>query len=51
MGESEYEQETKLKKIFLELKDGFKKLDSIPDAAKQQSLLKDLTAKMQEGKK
>ncbi|EIE27118.1 hypothetical protein COCSUDRAFT_55142 [Coccomyxa subellipsoidea C-169] len=45
-----YEQEAKLTAIYAELRDGFKKADGISDLNKQQSLLKDLTSKMQEAK-
>lgn len=45
-----YEQETKLAAIFSELKDGFKKVDGISDTNKQQTLLRDLTNKMQDAK-
>ena len=45
-----YEQEAKLTAIYAELQDGFKKADGISDLNKQQSLLKDLTSKMQEAK-
>jgi hypothetical protein len=44
-----YEQEVRLNNIFDGLSDGFKKLDKLPDL-KQQALLKDLTAQMQEAK-
>jgi|LakMenEpi03Aug12_release.lakeMendotaPanAssembly.Ray.scaffolds.fasta_scaffold3178144_1 hypothetical protein len=45
-----YEQEIRLNNMFDELSDGFKKLDKLPDA-KQQALLKDMTAQMQEAKR
>ncbi|KAK9915749.1 hypothetical protein WJX75_003579 [Coccomyxa subellipsoidea] len=45
-----YEQEAKLTSIYGELRDGFKKVDGISDINRQQSLLKDLTSKMQEAK-
>lgn len=49
MGER-YEQEVQLENIFLSLSQGFRKLDKITDGGKQQALLKDLTAQMQEAK-
>ena len=45
-----YEQEVKIAKIFSELKDGFKKVDATSDPNKQQTILKDLTARMQDVK-
>lgn len=45
-----YEQEAKLEKLFRELATGFKKLDGVMDANKQNNQLKDLTNKMQEAK-
>jgi hypothetical protein len=45
-----YEQESKLAVIFAELRDGFKNVDGISDINKQQSLLRDLTNRMQEAK-
>jgi hypothetical protein len=45
-----YEQEIRLNNMFDELSDGFKKLDKLPDT-KQQALLKDMTAQMQEAKR
>lgn len=45
-----YEQEIRLNNMFDELSDGFKKLDKLPDT-KQQTLLKDMTAQMQEAKR
>lgn len=45
----EYEEETKLKAIFSELKDGFRKLETL-SSARQQSSVKDLVAKMQDAK-
>ena len=44
-----YEQELKLETLFEELSAGFVKLQGLPDA-KAQSLLKELTSKMQEAK-
>ena len=44
-----YEQEVRLNNMFDELSEGFKKLDKLSDA-KQQALLKDMTAQMQEAK-
>lgn len=44
-----YEQELQLETIFQLLSDGFKRLDKLPEG-KQQSLMKDLTAQMQEAK-
>ena len=44
-----YEQEVRLNNLFDELSDGFKKLDKLNDT-KQQALLKDMTAMMQEAK-
>ena len=49
VGRAKYEQELQLDTLFEELRDGFAKLGSLPDA-KAQSLLKDLTTKMQEAK-
>ena len=46
----EYEQETKLNKLFTDLRTGFQKLEGLKDPNKQASLLKDLTSKMQEAK-
>jgi hypothetical protein len=45
-----YEQEIRLNNMFDELSDGFKKLDKLPET-KQQALLKDMTAQMQEAKR
>ena len=45
-----YEQEVQLESIFLNLSTGFRKLDKLTDAGKQQGLLKELTAQMQEAK-
>lgn len=45
-----YEQEVQLESIFLNLSNGFRKLDKLTDAGKQQGLLKELTAQMQEAK-
>ena len=45
-----YEQEVKVAKIFSELRDGFKRVDATSDSNKQQALLKDLTARMQDVK-
>ena len=44
-----YEQEKKLESLYEELSAGFAKLGALNDA-KAQSLLKDLTTKMQEAK-
>jgi len=44
-----YEQEVRLNNIFDDLSEGFKKLDKLNDN-KQQSLLKEMTALMQEAK-
>ena len=44
-----YEQEIRLNNMFDELSDGFKKLDKLSDS-KQQTLLKEMTALMQEAK-
>ncbi len=44
-----YEQEVRLNNIFDELSEGFKKLDKLNDT-KQQALLKEMTAQMQEAK-
>lgn len=44
-----YEQEVRLNNIFDVLSDGFKRLDKLSEA-KQQALLKDMTAQMQEAK-
>ena len=44
-----YEQEVRLNNIFDSLSDGFKRLDKLSDT-KQQALLKDMTALMQEAK-
>ncbi len=44
-----YEQEIRLNNMFDELSEGFKKLDKLSDA-KQQALLRDMTAQMQEAK-
>ena len=44
-----YEQEKKLETLYEELSAGFAKLGTLNDA-KAQSLLKDLTTKMQEAK-
>ena len=48
-GVTRYEQETKLETIFLALGQGFTKLNGLSDS-KQQTLLKELTAQMQEAK-
>ena len=45
-----YEQEVKVARIFIGLKDGFKKVDATSDTDKQQTILKDLTARMQDVK-
>jgi len=45
-----YEQEIRLNNMFDELSDGFKRVDNLPDS-KQQALLKDMTAQMQEAKR
>lgn len=45
-----YDQEVQLETIFLGLSQGFRKLDKLTDGGKQQALLKDLTAQMQEAK-
>lgn len=39
-----------LETIFLQLSQGFRKLDKLSDGGKQQALLKELTAQMQEAK-
>ena len=44
-----YEQEIRFNNIFDELSEGFKKLDKLSDT-KQQALLKEMTAQMQEAK-
>ena len=44
-----YDQEIQLERIFHGLSQGFQKLDKLPEA-KQQVLLRDLTAQMQEAK-
>ena len=44
-----YEQEVRLNNIFDDLSEGFKKLDKLSDT-KQQALLKEMTAHMQEAK-
>lgn len=44
-----YDHEVQLENIFQRLSDGFKRLDKLPEA-KQQGLLKELTAQMQEAK-
>jgi len=49
-GSDRYDQEVKVAKIFAELKDGFKKVDATSDTNKQQNLLRDLTARMQDVK-
>ena len=49
--ETQYEQETKLEKLFSDLQAGFKKMEGIADPNKQSNLLKDLTNKMQEAKR
>ena len=43
------ELEEKVQLLFAELKTGFGKVETVP-AGKQQAMLKDLTAKMQEAK-
>lgn len=45
-----YDQEVKVANIFSELKDGFKKVDATSDTNKQQTILRDLTARMQDVK-
>ncbi|KFM28365.1 putative plant SNARE 12 [Auxenochlorella protothecoides] len=45
-----YDQEVQLENLFKTLSDGFKKLDKLPEGSKRQSLLKELTAHMQEAK-
>lgn len=45
-----YDQEVQLENIFVNLSAGFRKLDKITDGGKQQTLLKELTAQMQEAK-
>ena len=49
-GQEKYDQEVKVAKIFSELRDGFKKVDATSDTNKQQNILKDLTARMQDVK-
>lgn len=49
-GSEKYEQETKVAAIFIELKDGFKKVDATSDINKQQNILRDLTGRMQDVK-
>lgn len=44
-----YEQELQLETIFQSLSDAFKRMDKLPEG-KQQALMKDLTAQMQEAK-
>ena len=50
-GVQKYDQEKQLEAIFEELKAGFKKYDGLTAGDKQQALLKELTAKMQDCKK
>lgn len=50
-GPTQYEQETKLEKLFGDLRAGFQKMQGISDPNKQSNLLKDLTNKMQEAKR
>ncbi len=45
-----YDQEIKVSKLFIELRDGFKKVDATADVNKQQNILRDLTGRMQEVK-
>ena len=45
-----YDQEKNVFKIFSELKNGFQKVDATSDINKQQTLLRDLTARMQDVK-
>ena len=49
-GSEKYDQEVKVAKIFNELRDGFKKVDATSDTNKQQTILNDLTARMQDVK-
>lgn len=48
-GHQAYDQEIQLERIFHGLSQGFQKMDKLPEA-KQQALLRDLTAQMQEAK-
>lgn len=50
MGFAKTDQEEKLDVIFKELEEGFTKVDKAKDAAKAQTLLKDITNKLKDAK-